>query len=190
MPFEITLEGNGLWSWIEQNPGTKGVARIMTIYKKAQKQALAEFMTGASRAFGNPGIARRFSEGYAAQIQRRTGGYMRRVTKFFGRYLPFTSPTPAGTAGNGHLRDLIKKQGTGFNLTNRNKVETVTTIMTLPAARVLNLRPQYRGEFLDLNSLNHSDGQWIEKRVHAIAWPLVKRQIELAERRRLRGGKI
>ncbi len=138
MPFEITLDGGGLWSWVDQNPGTKGSTRILTIYKKAQKQALTEFMTGASRALGNPGIGRRFSESYGAQVQARTGGYMRRVKKFFGRYLPFTSPTPAGSAGNGHLRDLIRKQGVGFNLTTRTNSEIITTVMTLPAARVLN----------------------------------------------------
>lgn len=189
MPIDVTFEVRGLAATLLIEGAVRVRKQILAIYRKAHKQALREWMTGASKATGVPGMPGRFTEAYGRTVRPRGEAYRKRVAKFYGRYLPFASPTPNGTkkrpdgAPSGHLRDNIKREGTGYRVSARNVPDAVASRLTLPAARILNLHPRYRGEFLALDR-NATDRGWIERRVHELASAEVRALDDRLRRRR------
>jgi hypothetical protein len=190
MPYDLDLKAiaDGVWAWLDKHPGKVAEGRLVTIYRKAHKQAFTEFMQGGVDNNTAHSIRKRFGEAYGKLVTPRTPKYMKAVRKFYGgRYLPFTSPTKNGTGMNGmHLREAIRKPG-GYRVTGRNGGgETITTSLYLSAARALNFHPQYRREFLALQSINRADGEAIEARVQEIALGMLRNEINTTERRRVR----
>lgn len=189
MPFDVTFEVRGLGATLLIEGSVRVRAAIRTIYRKAHKQALREWLTGASKASGVDGLPGRFSEAYGRTVRARSEPYVKRVRKFYGRYLPFASPTPHGTKSrpdgtpSGHLRDRIKAEGTGWRVASRNIPDAIASRLTLPGARMLNYHPQYRGEFLALDR-NVADRVWIERRVQELAAADIRALDDRLRRRR------
>ncbi len=192
MPYDLDLQliADGVYAWLEANPGAVAEARLKRIARAAHKQAMVEFAAGGIGGKREHSIAHRFSESYGHRVLRRSDTYEARVRKFYGgRYLPFSSPSKAGYKGGGHLRDRIKQQGTGYRVQGRNGTELVTTSLILPAARILNLRPLYRPQFLALTTTNAVDGQALEVRVGELMLDALRNEINRTKARYIKMAK-
>ncbi len=189
MAYDLTINlmASGVWAWLAEHPGQVAEGRVRAIVRKAHKQAITEFASGGVRGNRRNSIRRRFSEEYGHQVTPRSPSYMDRVRRRHGgRYLPFTSPTSNGEDGGGHLRDRIRIPGTGFRVQARNNTVNVTTSLLLPGARALNFHPQYRREFLALNTMNREDADAIEQRVTELVAAGLSNEINRTRRRQIK----
>ncbi|MBA3685243.1 MAG: hypothetical protein H0W72_08385 [Planctomycetes bacterium] len=157
---------------------------IRTIARQAVKQATQEFATRT----GRESLDFRFSDKAFGplQLKPRSVKYRKRQTSLFGRALPFTSPRRKV----GHMRDLVRLPVAGHRVSNKNGGSgDVVAQLTVTGARILNRRPEYRAEFLNLNrggrGQDATSARWITGR----AIDLMRRYLQefLTRPRRAKG---
>jgi hypothetical protein len=156
MPDSAELIASGLWDWLAAEPDSKRAQTVRRLAKQANRQAWQEFIAGTLPKDPAGGLQLRFSPRAwdILGLTPRGARYERyKQRKLGGRNLPYTSP------GRGtHMRDLLGIQGVGHTLRpERAAGGSVTTVLRLPGARVLNRirnatrRAVYRAEFLQLS---------------------------------------
>lgn len=187
--LDLSVFATGVFAWLDKYPGQVAEKRVTALARKAHRTTLDEFGQGGVAGKREHALSQRFSQAYGSRVTQRSEPYVKRVRKFYGgRYLPFASPTRAGTNGGGHLRDKIRIPQAGYRVRIRNGTAVVHSVLTLPAARALNFHPQYRREFLALGTLNRPDGSAIERRVLELLTTALTTEISRVERRRIRQG--
>ncbi len=166
---------------------------LIRFRRAAHKQAFNEWV--ALRGF--PGLGARFSANYMGPLglSPRSPAYVKRVTKNWGKYLPYVSPY---RDARDHMMDLVRSDD-GHKVSNKNNTPgTVVTVLKLVGARILNRlvgdKAKYRRELLRLqSSYGRIDRDWLEKRANDIFTEMLNKRIdaekERAVRARTRAGK-
>ena len=179
------LEGDGLWAWLDANPGAILDERILSIGRLAQKRAFEEFVTNKlPLAHFNL----RFSPaGWdALGLAQRGSKYDRRKRKIMGVVPPYVSPEK-----HPHMREMVK---TGWRVT-REKVQTkAITRLKVGGARVLNLIQGrdgeiYRQQFLGLRTNAKIQGKVIQTRAMELFAEGLRKEVAKHIRREIAAAK-
>lgn len=159
-----TMTVSGVWAWMKKHPGFIGRRRVTELAKQASQQAFTEFVHNRSLQ----GIGLRFSpRAYdILGLTPRSPKYEARKKKFFGKDLPYVSPTRTY-----HMRDILGVRGPGHSFSHGGvgEIGSVSTTLKLPGARNLNRvkgihAADYRREFLQLRERAKEQGDRIAKR--------------------------
>lgn len=185
--IEVDWQLTGMFAWLRSPRWRADVRRIT---RKANKQAINEWLTRRH----SPALRDRFKPGQRGRLQlaQRSPGYERRQVKFFGRVLPYRSPTHRGTFGTGHMAELILKQKRFRVAAANNTGDVVVTRFRITGARILNrikqpYGDQYRREFLRLrHGSNRADRDWIERRSQELIWQGLEQLWKRQQRKALR----
>ena len=187
MPVEITWTASGMWAWLAEHPAEVKRTRIRTIVRAAQKQALQEW---CQIRVGMVGLGARFTaNGFSLlHLTQRSSSYRKQQERKLGQIVPYVSPTS-------HSGDMMRATlGGGWNITNKNATDEVTTEMAITGARQLNMLgakgAQYRKEFLGFKDGGARDAAWIQHRVQILIHAEVVKEIQRAQRRVLRAGGV
>jgi hypothetical protein len=188
MPVEITWTASGVWAWLAAHPEAVKRQKIRAVVRAAQKQAFEEW---CGIRVGMVGLGARFTANAfnLLRLTPRSTGYQARQRKVLGRVLPYVSPTK--TSGTMERLTL----GGGWNVTNRNGTDDVTTVMAITGARQLNLLrepfgPIYRKEFLGFKDGGARDAVWIRRRAEVLMHAELVAEMKRAQRRTLRAGEV
>lgn len=181
-----TMQGSGLFAWLDTQ-GKEASARLRELMTEAHALAFAEFVSGgraktAGRIDMDGGLYMRFSErAYdVLGLTKRGDAYTRRKRRFFGRDLPYRSPSRKGQI---QMKDLLRFRGTGWQIRPAGRRTVVATKLTLPGLRQLNqirapFGQQYRNEFLQLGTRARHQFTAIRDRAHQIFFELLTAEIE------------
>jgi hypothetical protein len=186
--FKLSLAFKGVYALAHDKRHRPIIADII---KSCQVQAFADYVEGRMR----PTLRDRFKHSaFAAYgFKERSEKYIKQQLKKLGDELPYVSPRSLnflraakaltrGSVGGliaavrdlayvqPHMRTLVFRRGSGFNITPSGKNRVVTRL-TVPGARILNRNPKsaiYREQFLDLNLGGARDARAILKRFNQL----------------------
>jgi hypothetical protein len=71
-------------------------------------------------------------------LYQRSSAYQARQERQYGQTIPFFGPRSKGQKGMPHMRDILKVEGTGYNIRTTSTAESIKVKLTLPGARKLN----------------------------------------------------
>lgn len=89
----------------------------------------------------NDGFGLRFKhEGFSMLgLYKRSSAYQaRQERQYRGLTIPFFGPRSKGQKGMPHMRDILKVEGTGYNIRTTSTAESIKVKLTLPGARKMN----------------------------------------------------
>lgn len=183
------LTATGLWAWLDAEPDTRRGRTVRRLAKQASHQAWDEFVAGKLPKDNDGGLKFRFSPRAwdALGLTARGVKYERyKAKKLGGRNLPYTSPNKGS-----HMRDLLGIKGPGYRTANiRDEGGTVSTLLTLPGAAILNRirKPKgaiYRSEFLQMAGRAKHQGDAIVARTLEILMQLLRDHLASQPKRKI-----
>lgn len=71
-------------------------------------------------------------------LYQRSSAYQARQERHYGKTIPFFGPRSKNQKGIPHMRDLLKVEGTGYNIRTTSTADSIKVKLTLPGARKMN----------------------------------------------------
>jgi hypothetical protein len=198
--FRISVTGKGFFAWVKPDQGRKAVADLRWAIAEAHKTAYREYMTGRltanfrerlePSAFGVYGMTSRSAKYQKAQL-KKLGSiypyYSPRGMDFGAIAKALANPTidlkriaramVQSMSSGMHMRDLIRIQGSGWNVRFTVTSKYVRSVLRLPGARALNKGGSknaiYRQQLADLSMGGGRDKAALQARL----WSLIPAQV-------------